>query len=133
MKRTITLFAVLLLAMTLAACGGGSDSGSEGEASPPAGDSAPAAIGESVDVSATEFAFDPAELSAPADTDVTVNLTNNGSVEHDWVIRDQDVKAVATPGQTGTATFNLPAGAYTFYCSIPGHEAAGMVGTLTVG
>lgn len=125
MKRIITLFAVLLLAMTLAACGGDSGSGSEAEGSAPAG--------ESVDVSATEFAFDPAELSAPADTDVTVNLINNGGVEHDWVIRDQDVKAAATPGQTGTATFNLPAGTYTFYCSIPGHEAAGMAGTLTIG
>ena len=35
----------------------------------------------------------------------------------------------------GTSTIdiaNLKAGTYTFYCSVPGHEAAGMKGTLTV-
>jgi uncharacterized cupredoxin-like copper-binding protein len=27
---------------------------------------------------------------------------------------------------------NLKAGKYTFFCSVPGHRAGGMVGTLTV-
>ena len=27
---------------------------------------------------------------------------------------------------------NLPAGEYAFDCNVPGHKAAGMVGTLTV-
>ena len=27
---------------------------------------------------------------------------------------------------------NAPAGEYRFYCNVPGHETAGMVGTLTV-
>ena len=34
--------------------------------------------------------------------------------------------------QTATITINAPAGTYQYYCSIPGHKAAGMVGTLTV-
>ena len=41
----------------------------------------------------------------------------------------------ATPpfsGGTKTLSLNLPAGTYTFYCSVPGHEQAGMKGTLTV-
>ncbi len=41
----------------------------------------------------------------------------------------------ATPtftGGTKTLSLNLPPGTYTFYCSVPGHEAAGMKGTLTV-
>ena len=35
-------------------------------------------------------------------------------------------------GGTRTLTLTLPPGTYTFYCSVPGHEAAGMKGTLTV-
>jgi uncharacterized cupredoxin-like copper-binding protein len=35
----------------------------------------------------------------------------------------QSALALFRPTQTGT---------YTFYCAVPGHRAAGMVGTLTV-
>jgi uncharacterized cupredoxin-like copper-binding protein len=35
-------------------------------------------------------------------------------------------------GGRSTVTATLKAGTYTFYCSVPGHEQAGMRGTLTV-
>ena len=35
-------------------------------------------------------------------------------------------------GGTSTVTATLKPGTYTFYCSVDGHEAAGMKGTLTV-
>jgi uncharacterized cupredoxin-like copper-binding protein len=35
-------------------------------------------------------------------------------------------------GQTLNFDVELVAGEYEFYCSVPGHEAAGMVGTLVV-
>jgi uncharacterized cupredoxin-like copper-binding protein len=41
----------------------------------------------------------------------------------------------ATPtfsGGSRTLTLNLKPGTYTFYCTVPGHRAAGMEGTLTV-
>jgi uncharacterized cupredoxin-like copper-binding protein len=41
----------------------------------------------------------------------------------------------ATPtfmGGTKTLKLTLKAGTYTYYCSVPGHRAAGMQGTLTV-
>ena len=35
-------------------------------------------------------------------------------------------------GKTATGSFRLAKpGKYTFYCSIPGHRAAGMEGTIT--
>ena len=38
-----------------------------------------------------------------------------------------------SPGSTETGTSFFPkAGNYTFYCTIPGHEAAGMHGTIHV-
>ena len=35
-------------------------------------------------------------------------------------------------GGTSKVSVNLKPGTYTFYCSVPGHEAGGMKGTLTV-
>jgi uncharacterized cupredoxin-like copper-binding protein len=35
-------------------------------------------------------------------------------------------------GSDRQVTFNAPPGTYTFYCAIPGHRQAGMVGTITV-
>ena len=37
-----------------------------------------------------------------------------------------------SPGSTSTVTATLKKGTYTYYCPVPGHKQAGMVGTLTV-
>ena len=39
---------------------------------------------------------------------------------------------IVPQGKTSTFTVNLKPGKYTFYCQVPGHEQAGMKGTLTV-
>jgi uncharacterized cupredoxin-like copper-binding protein len=36
------------------------------------------------------------------------------------------------PGQSENITINADAGEYEYYCSVPGHKAAGMVGKLIV-
>jgi uncharacterized cupredoxin-like copper-binding protein len=35
-------------------------------------------------------------------------------------------------GGEATITINVPAVEYDYYCAVPGHRAAGMVGTLRV-
>ena len=35
------------------------------------------------------------------------------------------------PGETKQIDANAPPGTYEYYCNIPGHNAAGMLGTLT--
>jgi len=40
--------------------------------------------------------------------------------------------ATISNGKTATLTATLKAGTFTFYCAVPGHEQAGMKGTLTV-
>jgi uncharacterized cupredoxin-like copper-binding protein len=39
---------------------------------------------------------------------------------------------VVGQGGKSVASADLKPGQYTFYCSVDGHEAAGMTGTLTV-
>ena len=44
---------------------------------------------------------------------------------------DQDGPIVAA-GSTSTVSVTLKKGVYSYYCPVPGHREAGMVGTLTV-
>jgi plastocyanin len=66
---------------------------------------------------------------------VTVRMVNKSSVPHDIAIKGTGVSAVGpvvTNGGVSTVKTSLKAGTYTFYCTVDGHEAAGMKGTLTV-
>ena len=66
---------------------------------------------------------------------VTLKMKNASSVPHDIAITGggvSQVGAVVSGGGTSTVTATLAPGTYTFYCSVDGHEAAGMKGTLTV-
>ena len=113
------------------------DSGTP-EASPAASpDASPAAspvagAGEFT-VTAIELAFEPKEFTIPAGTDVVVTIENGGALQHDFVIDELEVKSdLLDGGSSGTVTINAEPGTYEFYCSVPGHAEAGMVGTLTV-
>lgn len=123
----IILSAAVALAATAAvtACGSGG----------PATSSAPAAspADAEVTVTATEFTFDPDAFDIEAGTATTVELVNGGTIEHDFTIDELDVMIHAAAGQTASGTVGpLEPGTYEYYCSIPGHREAGMVGELTV-
>lgn len=101
----------------------------------------PVGPGGALTVEGGEFFF---EITEGADTvqegEVEVTFENVGGAEHNFTIDEAfgDVKSVPpgndnTPaGETSTATMQLFAGTYTYYCSVPGHRAAGMVGTITI-
>lgn len=116
-----------------AACGGGGgDDG--GDEAGSAGDGASKPV-RGITITAKEYAFEPAdpalpESSAPAESEI--ELKNTGSLEHDLVIDEPKFKVTALPGQTKSAKVDLEPGIYTIYCSVAGHEAAGMKGKLTV-
>lgn len=94
---------------------------------------APGALEISADPSGA-LAFDTGTLQAKAGR-VTITMANPSPLPHDVGIRGEgiDVKGeVVLKGGTSTVSADLAPGTYTFYCSVPGHEAAGMKGTLTV-
>jgi mono/diheme cytochrome c family protein len=66
---------------------------------------------------------------------VTLRMHNMSSVPHDIAVTGGGVSqigAIVSNGGVSTVSVSLPPGTYTFYCSVDGHEAAGMKGTLTV-
>jgi uncharacterized cupredoxin-like copper-binding protein len=66
---------------------------------------------------------------------VSLILSNPSSLPHAIAVEgkgvDKDGKIVRKGG-TSKVTVTLKKGKYTFYCPVPGHEAGGMKGTLTV-
>ena len=91
-----------------------------------------AGAGETVTVESYDIYFEPSELSIPADTDVTVSLPNDGVTLHNFSIDELGISVDIAPGATEETVINAPAGEYEYYCNVPGHKPAGMLGTLTV-
>ena len=63
---------------------------------------------------------------------VTIESQNDSSVPHNIALEGGPEGEIVQGGKTSTITANLRPGRQTFYCSVPGHEQAGMTGTLTV-
>jgi uncharacterized cupredoxin-like copper-binding protein len=94
--------------------------------------------------------FTPVAITAVAGEPLTITIENEDPIEHEWIIGDEDVHKrhrfgtepvhdaipteVSIPAFTSRITeltFTEP-GAYQYICHLPGHEAYGMTGTLTV-
>lgn len=121
----------LVLLLALAACGGSGGAG-----------------GTTQKVTGKDIAYTETQLTAPANQPITINFTNSGALVHSIVFdlppandKAGDVGVPAgwatgqgiAAGQSATLTLPaLPAGQYRYYCAVPGHTEAGMVGTLTV-
>lgn len=77
--------------------------------------------------------FDRTELRAKVGETVALRLENQDTSAHSFDIDEFTVHALLPAGATSLALFTASTpGTYTFYCSIPGHREAGMVGTLIV-
>jgi plastocyanin len=130
MKR-IFIIAAVFLSLMLAACGGGGPS-------------------TKINVTMTDFQFQPNLFTVPAGQEITFNSTNNGAVVHNFVIMnkgtsagpffdDEDVPNVfwqveIQPGGSVDTTFTAPTepGDYEVVCRTEGHIASGMTAKLTV-
>jgi mono/diheme cytochrome c family protein len=78
-----------------------------------------------------QLAYKYTDLEAKAGK-VTLLATNKSTVPHNIALKDGPTGKIVSGGQTSSISTNLKAGKYTFYCSVPGHEQAGMKGTLKI-
>lgn len=121
------LVAVFAVGLAARAVDEADDAGGSGAAAAPAAD---AGGTETLDVSLKEFAIDPAELSVAAGS--TLDVTNDGAVVHNLAV-DGVASDMLDPAESGELDLSeLEPGTYTMICEVPGHEAAGMKGTITI-
>jgi uncharacterized cupredoxin-like copper-binding protein len=62
---------------------------------------------------------------------VTFKLVNKGTIAHDFKIATKKSKLIAA-GKSGVLSVTLKKGTFKYLCTVPGHAAAGMKGTLKV-
>ena len=131
MHKKIIILGVLIT-LLLASCGGGGPS-------------------TTLNVTLTDFAFVPNTFTVPTGQEITLNITNNGAVVHNFVIMklgktagdtfneedDPNVywqeRDIPSDGEL-SVKFTAPTepGEYQIVCRTPGHVASGMIGKLTV-
>jgi uncharacterized cupredoxin-like copper-binding protein len=63
---------------------------------------------------------------------VTFDVKNAGKLPHDLAIKGGAKTKLIQPGATGQLVATLKPGKYHLYCSVPGHEQAGMKVDITV-
>lgn len=81
------------------------------------------------------FRFQPQQVEVPAGREVVLTLENTtGVTAHNLHIPAFDVKTeTIIPGESNSIRFTpTEPGTYEFRCEVPGHAAAGMIGTLKV-
>jgi plastocyanin len=89
-----------------------------------------------VRIVAHEFEFTPMSVRLPSNQPFTLVLDNTaGVVEHDVdvpALGGLHIHALARSETRATMTITAAPGNYVFGCTLPGHRAAGMRGTITV-
>jgi len=131
MQRMFIMMAVFL-SLTIVSCGGAGGPST------------------TIDVTMTDFQFQPSQFTVPAGQEITFTSSNNGAVVHNFVIMElgtsagdffdeEDVPNVyweteLQPGGSTTTTFTAPTepGEYDVICRTEGHIVSGMTARLTV-
>ena len=134
-RKRVALVSLVLAAFVVASCGSGGDSN---------GGDRPAST--ELTTSIVEYQFTPDTWKVPAGEQITITITNDGALQHEWVLLQDgvristeaefeegfvNVEQEVAPGETQTLTFEAPpAGTYQVICAIPGHFDAGLQGVL---
>jgi plastocyanin len=143
-KRTFVLL-ILAVALVGAACGGDSPetetpgaSGSEGGTQTTIGSDAANDHGsqdvsgmDEVALELDDFYFEPTLLTGSAGQQLTIELGNEGTVEHNFSLDEQSISQDIEPGEDASVSVTFPdSGVLVFYCEY--HRDQGMVGGVEV-
>jgi len=130
--KSFLMIAAVLFSLMLTSCGGGDGATTN------------------IDVTMTDFQFQPSRFTIPAGQEITFTSSNNGAVVHNFVIMklgtsagpmfdEEDIPNVyweveLLPGADTNTSFTAPTepGDYEVVCRTEGHIASGMTGKLTV-
>ena len=109
--------------------------------------------GQRIEVRLTEMTIEPAAMVVQAGQPVTFVVTNDGLIEHEFFLGDEEAQAeheaemaamggmthdepggiAVHPGATKELTFTFPPeGTWLAGCHVPGHYPAGMWATITI-
>ena len=129
-SRSLILTAsITALVLVLAACGSSSSSSSSTSTS------TNTTAGTNVAVALKDFSITMPKMALHPGS-YTFDVTNNGPSAHNLTISGPGVNNSATStfasGGTQKLTVTLQKGTYDFFCSVPGHQAAGMDVKVTV-
>ena len=130
MQRRILFLLLSMTMLLLASCGGS---------------------GKSIALNMREFSFSPDQFTVEAGAEVTLNIKNIGTLDHNmhimllgndvegqWEEGDEALTLLDLGnlggGESTSVTFTAPdtPGTYQFVCSVLGHVQQGMMGTMTV-
>ena len=136
-----------VLAIGAVGCGGDDNNDNSSASTPASTPAAPttstaatstpaaAAGGGTVTLGESEFKITPKDATAKAGK-VTIDVKNDGAIVHNLNVEGNGLAEKKTadlqPGSSGKLTVDLKPGKYEMYCSIDGHRASGMEGTITV-
>ncbi|MBK5230680.1 MAG: cupredoxin domain-containing protein [Thermoleophilia bacterium] len=148
-KTLMTLVLVAVVAIAVAGCGSSKSTSSTAttpatpastESTASAEENSNSAKGATVIELAADpsgqLKYDKTQIDAKAG-EITINFTNDSPVTHDVAVKDSSGKQLGVSAKIAKSKSTLKlkgvaAGTYTYYCTVPGHEAAGQKGTLTV-
>lgn len=94
-----------------------------------------------IEITATDFRYSPGKIIMKKGEDYTIIFKNKGATEHDINIvseneKDSSLGDFHLHANAGTETkarvMAKAKGKFYFYCTIPGHKEAGMIGNLEV-
>ena len=142
MRQGVVIVAGVLLILAAAGCGS-SSSGSSGTTTESSGggqktiaglkanDHGTKTVTKETEVELDDYYFEPTVIQGKAGQKVTLELKNEGKVEHSFVVDAQNIDKTLSPGEDAKVTVTIPAsGAVSFYCKF--HKSEGMAGALAV-